>query len=218
MQPIRGSHFTRASGFAWSRWWNAGGGVGIRRRPGRTIESSLRGHRPAWIWRPLGWTGLDCSKKEIWRKDVRQIKALGFNTVRTWIDWATGEPKQGEYRFENLDVILELAREEGLKVFLQVYMDSAPRWVGVRYPDSLFVSSNGAVVIPEASPGYCLDHPGVRQADLAFYAALAEHVRGNATFAGWDLWSEPHVINWATPSYIPNPEFCFCKNTRSTRR
>lgn len=152
-------------------------------------------------------------KKELWRRDIKQIKALGFNTVRTWIDWATGEPQQGQYRFENLDVILELAREEGLRVFLQVYMDSAPRWVGARYPDSLFVSSNGAVVIPEASPGYCLDHPGVRQADLAFYAALAAHIHGNPTFAGWDLWSEPHVINWATPTYIPNPEFCFCKNT-----
>jgi len=69
-------------------------------------------------------------KKEIWRKDIRQIKALGFNTVRTWIDWATGEPKQGQYHFENLDVMLELAHEEGLRVFLQVYMDSAPRWVG----------------------------------------------------------------------------------------
>jgi beta-galactosidase len=153
------------------------------------------------------------AKKEIWRKDVRQIKSLGFNTIRTWIDWATGEPKQGDYRFENLDVILELAREEGLHVFLQVYMDSAPRWVGTRYPDSLFVSSNGAAVIPESSPGYCIDHPGVRQADLAFYEALAKHVRGNPVFAGWDLWSEPHVINWATPTYIPNPEFCFCKNT-----
>ena len=32
-------------------------------------------------------------------------------------------------------------------------------------------------------------------------------------FLGWDLWSEPHVINWATPTYIPNPEFCFCPNT-----
>jgi beta-galactosidase len=152
-------------------------------------------------------------KKETWRKDVRQIKALGFNTIRTWIDWATGEPKQGEYHFENLDVILELAREEGLHVFLQVYMDSAPRWVGTRYPDSLFMSSNGQAVIPESSPGYCMDHPGVRQADLAFYGAIAKHVRGNPVFAGWDLWSEPHVINWATPSYIPNPEFCFCKNT-----
>jgi beta-galactosidase len=153
------------------------------------------------------------SKKELWRKDIRQIKALGFNTVRTWIDWATGEPREHQYRFENLDVVLELAQEEGLKVFLQVYMDSAPRWVGEKYPDSLFVSSNGAVVIPESAPGYCMDHPGVRQADLAFYAALAAHVRPNPAFAGWDLWSEPHVINWANPTYIPDPEFCFCKNT-----
>ena len=153
------------------------------------------------------------AKKETWRKDIRQIKALGFNTVRTWIDWATGEPREHEYHFENLDVILELAEEEGLKVFLQVYMDSAPRWVGVKYPDSLFVSSNGAAIEPESSPGYCMDHPGVRKADLAFYAALAEHVRGRAAFIGWDLWSEPHIINWANPTYISNPEFCFCKNT-----
>lgn len=153
------------------------------------------------------------AKKEAWRRDIRQIKALGFNTVRTWIDWATGEPRQGEYHFENLDVILELAHEEGLRVMVQVYMDSAPRWVGRSYPDSLFVSSNGEKVVPESSPGYCLDHPGVRKADLAFYAALAAHVRGNPAFFGWDLWSEPHVINWATPTYIANPEFCFCPNT-----
>ncbi len=153
------------------------------------------------------------AKKELWRRDIRQIKALGFNTVRTWIDWATGEPREHEYHFENLDVILELAQEEGLKVFLQVYMDSAPRWVGEKYPDSLFVSSNGEAVKPESSPGYCMDHPGVRKADLEFYTALAEHVHSNPAFAGWDLWSEPHVINWATPEYIPNPEFCFCRNT-----
>jgi beta-galactosidase len=153
------------------------------------------------------------SKKEIWRKDIRQIRALGFNTVRTWIDWATGEPREHEYHFENLDVILELAEEEGLKVFLQVYMDSAPRWLGAKFPDANFVSSNGAAVIPESSPGYCLDHPGIRKADLAFYAALANRVRRSPAFLGWDLWSEPHVINWATPTYIPNPEFCFCRNT-----
>src|SRR5512133_137270 len=158
------------------------------------------------------------AKKEIWRKDIRQIKALGFNTVRTWIDWATGEPREREYHFENLDVILELAEEEGLKVFLQVYMDSAPRWLGVKYPDSHFISSNGAAVIPESSPGYCLDHPGIRQADLAFYAALANRVRRSSAFIGWDLWSEPHVINWANPTYIPNPEFCFCRNTRAKFR
>jgi beta-galactosidase len=74
------------------------------------------------------------AKKEIWRKDIRQIKVLGFNTVRTWIDWATGEPDERKYNFENFDVILELAEEEGLRVFLQVYMDSAPHWDGVSIP------------------------------------------------------------------------------------
>lgn len=153
------------------------------------------------------------SKKEVWRKDIRAIKSLGFNTVRTWIDWASGEPRPGQYNFENFEVILELAQEEGLKVFLQIYMDSAPHWIGARHPDSFFVSSDGSVVKPESSPGYCIDHPAVRKLDLGFYAALAERARRSPAFVGWDLWSEPHVINWANPTYIARPEFCFCKNT-----
>jgi beta-galactosidase len=153
------------------------------------------------------------SKKEIWRGDVRQIKAAGFNTVRAWIDWASGQPAEKTYDFETLDVLLELAQEEGLKLVLQVYMDSAPPWVGRKYPDSLFVSSNGQAIPPESSPGYCRDHPGVRAADNAFYAALAARARRSPAFVGWDLWSEPHVINWANPTWISNPEFCFCPNT-----
>lgn len=153
------------------------------------------------------------SKKETWRKDVQQIKALGFNTVRAWIDWASGQPVEARYDFETLDVLLELAEEEGLRLVLQVYMDSAPQWVGEKHPDSLFVSSNGQSIKPETSPGYCRDHPGVRAADNAFYAALAERARRSPAFVGWDLWSEPHVINWANPTWIPNPEFCFCAHT-----
>ncbi len=77
----------------------------------------------------------------------------------------------------------------------------------------MFVSSNGQVIRPESSPGYCRDHAGVRTADNAFYAALANRARRSPAFLGWDLWSEPHVINWANPTWIPNPEFCFCPHT-----
>ncbi len=154
------------------------------------------------------------AKKKQWRADVRQIKTLGFNTVRAWIDWASGEPAERQYRFDTLDVLLELAEEEGLKLVLQVYMDSAPAWVGRKHADSLFVSSNGQAVQPESSPGYCRDHHGVREADLAFYSALAARAARSPAFLGWDLWSEPHVINWANPTYIPNPEFCFCPHTK----
>ena len=72
---------------------------------------------------------------------------------------------------------------------------------------------NGQAIQPESSPGYCRDHPGVRAADVAFYAALAARAKRSPAFVGWDLWSEPHVINWANPTWIPNPEFCFCPHT-----
>jgi beta-galactosidase len=153
------------------------------------------------------------AKKEEWRRDLKQIKALGFNSIRCWIDWASGEPAPGAYRLDTLDVLLSLAEDEGLKVIVQVYMDSAPEWVGRQHPDSLFVSSNGQAIRPESSPGYCMDHPGVRKADLAFYEAVARRAGASPGFLGFDLWSEPHVINWANPTYIPNPEFCFCRNT-----
>jgi beta-galactosidase len=153
------------------------------------------------------------AKKEEWRRDLKQIRALGFNSVRCWIDWASGEPAPGRYRLDTLDVLLSLAEEEGLKVVVQVYMDSAPEWVGRQYPDSLFVSSNGQAIRPESSPGYCLDHPEVRKADLAFYEAVARRAGASPAFLGFDLWSEPHVINWANPTYIESPEFCFCRNT-----
>ncbi len=158
------------------------------------------------------------AKKEVWRKDVRQIRELGFNTIRAWIDWASGEPARREYDFETLDVLLELAEEEGLKLFLQVYMDSAPHWVGVEHPDARFVSSGGEVIQPESSPGYCRDHAGVRELDNAFYAALARRAVKSRAFVGWDLWSEPHVINWANPTWITLPEFCFCTHTKARFR
>jgi beta-galactosidase len=154
------------------------------------------------------------AKKDTWRRDLQQIRALGFNAIRCWVDWASGEPEPGRYTFDTLDVLLALAEEVGLKVIVQVYMDSAPDWIGRAHPDAFFVSSNGQAIRPESSPGYCMDHEAVRKADLAFYAALATRAGQSRAFLGFDLWSEPHVINWANPTYISNPEFCFCDNTQ----
>ena len=151
--------------------------------------------------------------KEAWRADLRQIKSVGFNTVRTWVDWASAEPKEGQYHFESLEQLTDLAREEGLRVFVQVYVDSAPDWVGRKYPDSHFVSIGGEVMPSNSAPGFCFDHPGVHKAVLAFFGAMAERMKTKPAFFGWDLWSEPAVINWAAASYIRSPEFCFCPYT-----
>ncbi len=151
--------------------------------------------------------------RDEWRADLRQIKSLGFNSVRTWVDWASAEPREGEYRLDNLEQVADLAEEVGLKLIVQVYVDSAPDWVGKKYPDSHFVSIGGEVMPSHAAPGYCFDHPGVHTAVLRLFSTLAERMKTKPAFFGWDLWSEPHVINWAEANYIRSAEFCFCPYT-----
>ena len=83
-----------------------------------------------------------------WRKDLQQIKDLGFNTVRTWVEWAHCEPKEGKYSFENLTLLADLAQEIGLRFIIQLYVDSAPDWVGKKYPDGMLSKSPEHATIP----------------------------------------------------------------------
>jgi len=151
--------------------------------------------------------------REQWRRDLAQIKSLGFNTVRTWVEWAHCEPRPGEYHFENLDLLCELAREQGLRVICQMYIDSAPDWVARRFPDGLFEAQSGDKVTPQSAPGCCTDHAGVQDAVLTFFTETAKRAMKHPNFHGWDLWSEPHIINWAYINYVPNATFCYCPHT-----
>ena len=76
----------------------------------------------------------------LWKGDLLKIRGLGFNTVRTWVEWNAGEPREGEYHLENLDLLLRLADEVGLKVIVQVYVDSAPEWMGAKYPEGRYAA------------------------------------------------------------------------------
>ena len=117
-----------------------------------------------------------------WRADLERIRSLGFNAVRTWVEWSAGEPREGDYRLANLDLMLELAEETGLKVIVQVYVDSAPEWVGRRFPDGRFTAQSGVTLPSQAAPGFCFDHPGVRSAVLRFFEQVARHASASRAF------------------------------------
>ncbi len=158
------------------------------------------------------------ASREEWKKDIQQIKSLGFNSVKTWVEWSHCEPRKGQYNFENLKMVFELAGEAGLKVIIQVYGESAPDWVGKEHPDGLFEAMNGDRIQPQVAPGYCIDHSGVRAAFLKFYEETSRIAVSYPNFYGWDLWSEPHIVQWGEPGWIPNPQYCFCPNTQARFR
>lgn len=106
-----------------------------------------------------------------------------------------------------------------MRVIVQIYLDSAPDWVGQQYPDARFVDRSGAVILSQAAPGYCIDQGGVRREIVRFLEALShdDANRSPALYA-WDVWSEPHIVNWAEFPYLPNAEFCFCAYTQARFR
>jgi len=161
---------------------------------------------------------IDENSRTEWQADLQQIKDLGFNTVRTWVEWAHCEPSPGKYKFENLRMLAGLAEEIGLRFIIQLYVDSAPDWVGKKYPDGLYEAQSGAKVKSQAAPGFCSDHPGVRESVTNFITEAAKVAVQYSNFHGWDLWSEPHIVNWAYINYVPNVQFCFCPHTQNRFR
>lgn len=150
-----------------------------------------------------------------WAADLRRIRTLGFNAVRTWINWADAEPRPGEYRFDNLTLLARLAAQENLRVLIQVYAELTPPWLASQFPGAAFEAQSGERITSQGVPGVCPDHAGVREALLRFYRAAAEVASAIPHFHSWDLWSEPHIVNWTIVSHIPKVQYCFCPHTRA---
>ncbi|XP_058467987.1 beta-galactosidase-like isoform X2 [Malaya genurostris] len=57
-----------------------------------------------------------------WRQILRSMRAAGLNTVMTYIEWSTHEPKKGQYNWNgiaNIEQFIRIAEEEDLFVILR---------------------------------------------------------------------------------------------------
>ncbi|ADV82519.1 glycoside hydrolase family 35 protein [Terriglobus saanensis] len=78
--------------------------------------------------------------REYWRARLQMAKAMGLNTVATYIFWNVHEPKPGVYDFSgNHDVaaFVKMAQEEGLNVILRAGPYACAEWEFGGYPSWL---------------------------------------------------------------------------------
>ena len=62
------------------------------------------------------------SPREYWRARLKMARAMGLNTVATYVFWNVHEPKPGMYDFSgnnDLAAFVKMAQEEGLHVLLR---------------------------------------------------------------------------------------------------
>ncbi|MBO9606179.1 MAG: beta-galactosidase [Paenibacillaceae bacterium] len=145
-----------------------------------------------------------------WDRDLANMKAHGFNTIRAWLVWNVLELDDGVYNWDYLDTFGELVAKHGLQVGYLFHLQGAPEWMVRRYPQFYEVDANGKPFEPSARtstpsggwPGLNYDYPEVRDLEERFISAVVRHLANRKEIAFWEPMNEPHnIINFASPEH-----------------
>jgi beta-galactosidase len=97
--------------------------------------------------------------KEAWRQRMRMAKAMGLNTIGTYIFWNLHEPQRGQFNFTgNNDVaqFVRMAQEEGLWVILRPSPYVCAEWEFGGYP--YWLQKEKDLVVRSKDPKYLAEY------------------------------------------------------------
>lgn len=83
--------------------------------------------------------------REYWRDRLKMARAMGLNTVSTYVFWNMHEPRPGVYDFtgqQDIVTFIRIAQEEGLKVILRPGPYACAEWDLGGYPAWLLKDPN----------------------------------------------------------------------------
>jgi beta-galactosidase GanA len=150
-----------------------------------------------------------------WSRDLALIRAHGMNTVKLWACWSWMHRSPESVSFDELDELMDLARENDLDVVVNIILENAPYWLERAAPHSRYLDHEGnpfsltaAMNTPAGGwPGLCFDNREARDSAETFVRALVERYAAHPALKVWDVWNEPHLEpNW----YFPERFYCYC--------
>ncbi len=158
-------------------------------------------------------------EKEHWKRDLFQIKSLGFNTVRAWLVWNAIERSEGEIDHGYICDFLDIAKENELDVGLLFHMHACPAWAVQKYSKYFYVNEDGLPFEPAVRPntpsggwpGLCFDHPEVREMEKCFIEKVISETKKYGNVAFYEPMNEPH--QWIDLQKNPRGIFCYCPAT-----
>lgn len=160
--------------------------------------------------------------RDNWESDIRKVRENGFNSIKFWVQWGWTHRDEEVFYFDDIDTLMDLAYQNGLKVTLNVIFDVAPVWVYDKYPESKMVLASGKVVEPRVVghrqiggfPGTCYNHKAAFHARMLFLEKTVERYKDHPAMDMWDIWNEPEQCG---PYRFPKTEelACFCPSCKA---
>jgi len=150
-----------------------------------------------------------------------------FNTLQVWSNWDYYNPAPGEYRFEDLEALLSLCDEFGVRVLMSVMLECAPYWLDQAHPETRYINAAGQAAhlgghgghYTGGAPGLCFDWEVVREAARDYVHALVKMAAPHRSLYAYDLWNEPANVDLEGRELDANlnlSENLYCYCDRST--
>lgn len=143
--------------------------------------------------------------EEIWEEDMRMFKLAHIDTVTLNVfSWAKLQPDENTYTFEQLDKIMNMARDNGLKVVLATATAAHPAWMARKYPEILRTEFNGVKRKFGGRHNSCPNSPVYQKYAVRLAGKLAERYKDYDNLIAW------HVSNeYGGECYCENCEKAF---------
>ncbi|GIM91343.1 beta-galactosidase [Paractinoplanes toevensis] len=128
---------------------------------------------------------------EVWAEDVALMRAAGINLVAINIfGWSDLEPRAGEYDFKQLDRIVELLHQNGIRINLGTATASPPPWLASRHPEILPMAADGTRRYPGGRQAWCPSSPVFRERAFALVEQVAQRYGDHPAIALWHVSNE----------------------------
>ena len=118
--------------------------------------------------------------RESWRDRIKMAKAMGLNTIGTYVFWNMHEPEQGHYDFSgNNDVaaFVKIAQEEGMWVILRPSPYACAEWEFGGYP--YWLQNKKGLIVRSKEPQYLAAYQNYIKAVGKHLASLQINHGGN---------------------------------------
>lgn len=128
---------------------------------------------------------------EVLETDIVRFREAKINTVTVGIfSWAKLEPKEGEYRFEWLEEIIDRLHGNGISVILATPSGARPHWMADKYPEVLRVNAMRQRNLFGGRHNHCLSSPIYREKVRRINTELVKRLGAHPAVKMWHISNE----------------------------
>ncbi len=139
--------------------------------------------------------------KTLWVSDADLMQSTGVKIVRMGeFAWSRLEPREGEFRFEWLDEMIQLLSDRGISVVLGTPTSCPPLWLYEKYPDAVQVGKDGKRIATGIRGHRCYNSPSFLKYAKRIVDEMTRHYADNKSVIAWQIDNELEA------------NFCFCEH------